>query len=149
MLPAPKGAIPMSDRGQYIKKASQIVTAVQLELDTPGFAYEKWGGTQQCKRGDWLVNNEGDTYTVDSDTFARTYRPTGIGAYVKVAPVWAEQASSAGEIRTKEGVTHYQSGDYLVYNERGSRDGYAVEKDVFERMYEPYHEDGEDRSTAR
>ena len=144
-----KGATQMSDRGQYIKKASQIVAAVQLDLDTPGFTYEKWGGTQQCKRLDWLVNNDGDIYTVDRETFARTYRPAGLGSYVKVAPVWAEQASSAGQIRTKEGVTHYESGDYLVYNERGSRDGYAVAKDVFERMYEPYREDGEGRPTAR
>jgi hypothetical protein len=127
----------MSDRSQYIKRDSQSVVAVQVDLETPGFTYAKWGGTQQCKRGDWLVNNEGDTYTVDQQTFARTYRQTGVGTYMKVAPVWAEKASTAGEIRTKEGVTHYEPGDYLVYNEPGSGDGYAVAKDVFERMYEP------------
>jgi hypothetical protein len=56
---------------------------------------------------------------------------------VKVTPVWAEVARTAGGIGTKEGVTHYQAGDYLVYNEADGGDGYAMSKATFERMYEP------------
>jgi len=110
---------------------------VQLELKTEGFTYEKWGSVQTCKAGDWLVNNEGDTYTVDNDTFARTYKSTGPGTYVKVTTIWAEVATQPGEVRTKEGTTHYGPGDYLVYNQPDGGDGYAVSSAAFERMYEP------------
>lgn len=124
-------------RRQYVKRASQFVVAVQLDLDTSGFTYTKWGDRQACKRGDWLVNNNGDVYTIDRDTFARTYESTGPGKYVKRTPVWAEVASEAGAVRTKEGTTHYAAGDYLVSNEEHGSDAYAVSKTDFERMYEP------------
>jgi hypothetical protein len=124
-------------RRKYNKRSDEFVIAVRLDLDTEGFAYRKWSGTQTCKRGDWLVNNNGDTYTVDDVTFARTYRETGPGTYLKTTPVWAETAAVAGEIRTKEGATHYEAGDYLVYNEQDGGDAYAVSKNAFERMYAP------------
>lgn len=127
----------MDKRQEYVKRASQFVIAVQVDLETDGFTYKKWGSTQTCKRGDWLVHNNGDSYTVDRDTFARTYKQTSPGTYIKVTPVWAEVASEAGEVRTKEGATHYQAGDYLVYNEPRGGDTYAVSKEAFERMYEP------------
>jgi hypothetical protein len=127
--------MPMNARLQYVKRASQSVIAVQVDLETDGFTYEKWGSTQTCKRGDWLVNNGGDTYTVDRETFARTYSAIGPGVYVKATSVWAQSANAAGEVRTKEGITHYNPGDYLVYNEPDGGDGYAVSKAVFERMY--------------
>jgi hypothetical protein len=126
----------VNTRQAYVKRDTEFVVAVQLDLDTPGFTYQKWGGTQTCKPADWLVNNGGDTYTVDRETFGRTYRATGPGTYVKVTPVWAEAAPGAGEVRTKEGSTHYEAGDYLVYNERDGADAYAVSKDAFERSYE-------------
>ena len=127
----------MNTRRPYVKRATQFVVAVQLDLETPGFSYRKWGDTQTCKRGDWLVNNDGDVYTVDRESFARTYEPTGPGTYVKRTPVWAEVAPAAGEVRTKEGATHYEAGDYLVSNDPDGSDAYAVAKDDFERMYEP------------
>jgi len=125
----------MSERVKYVKRANQSVVAVQLALETVGFTYQKWGGIQRCKAGDWIVNNNGDVYTVDGDTFARTYRATGPGTYVKTAPVWAEVAVTPGEVQTKEGTTQYQVGDYIVYNEAGGGDAYAVARDEFERMY--------------
>ena len=57
---------------KYKKKPTSFVTAVRLDLDTKGFVYNKWGGEQVCKRGDWLVNNNGDTYTVSRGSFAKT-----------------------------------------------------------------------------
>jgi hypothetical protein len=127
----------MPHRRRYRKREPQRVVAVRLALDTPGFDYRKWGAVQHCKAGDWLVDNAGDVYTVDADTFASTYRAAGEGTYVKSAPVWAEPAANPGEIRTKEGTTAYRPGDYLVYNDEAGLDGYAVRRDDFERMYEP------------
>ena len=127
----------MAARRKYVKRAGTLVVAVQLDLDTGGFTYRKWGGEQTCKPGDWIVNNGGDVYTVDRDTFARTYRAESPGLYRKVAPVWAELADRDGAITTKEGVTHYKGGDYLVFNDEQGQDGYAVTAPSFEAMYQP------------
>jgi len=127
----------MSDRRKFVKRADQAVVAVQLALDTTGFTYQKWGGTQTCKAGDWLVNNGGDVYTVDRATFERTYRQVGAGTYLKATPVWAEIAREAGTVKTKEGATRYRAGDYLVFNEEQGGDAYAVSAAKFEAMYEP------------
>ena len=126
----------MGKRRTYVKREAQGVVAVQLDLVTQGFTYEKWGGTQMCKPGDWIVNNAGDTYTIDRASFARTYQATGPGNYVKISPVWAEPATTAGDVGTKEGRTHYKAGDYLVYNQADGGDAYAVRKEDFERMYQ-------------
>ena len=121
---------------EYRRREKTTVTAVRLDLDMDGFTYKKWGGVQRCKRGDWLVDNGGDTYTVDGETFAKTYRELSSGLYEKVGTVWAEQAGAAGTIRTKEGSTDYGSGDYLVFNDPQRKDGYAVSAEKFRELYE-------------
>ena len=125
----------MSRRLKYLKRPSQIVLAVQIALDTRGFSYKKWGTTQTCRRGDWLVDNGGDVYTVNRESFARTYRRIGPGRYLKITPVWAQRAAAAGKVPTKEGVTHYRAGDYLVFNEKSGGDAYAVTAKKFHKMY--------------
>ncbi len=127
----------MGIRRKYIKRSGALVVAIQLDLDTGGFTYRKWGGEQTCKPGDWIVNNRGEVYTVDRDTFARTYRAESTGLYRKIAPVWAEVADGDGTVLTREGVTHYKAGDYLVFNDENGQDGYAVTAPSFEAMYEP------------
>ncbi len=127
----------MAELLKYLKKTTSRVVAVQLDLETRGFTYQKWGDTQTCKPGDWIVNNDGDVYTIERDSFARTYRAVSPGVYEKMAPVWAEVAERPGQIATKEGVTHYKAGDYIVYNDPDGEDGYAVEAEAFEKMYKP------------
>jgi len=127
----------VSELREYRRKEETTVTAVRLDLETEGFTYEKWGGTQHCKPGDWLVNNQGDTYTIDAVTFERTYRMVSPGVYAKHANVWAEQAVESGAIRTKEGSTEYKPGDYLVYNSPGRKDGYAMSGEKFRSLYQP------------
>ena len=126
----------MSERLKYVKRADQAVVAVQLALDTAGFTYQKWGDIQKCKTGDWIVNNDGDVYTVDQESFKRTYRQVDDAKYVKITPVWAEVAAEEGSVNTKEGATHYRAGDYLVFNEEHGGDPYAVAGDKFDEMYE-------------
>lgn len=127
----------MSIRLRYKKKVTSFVTAVQLDLETEGFVYSKWGGEQVCRRGDWLVNNNGETYTVSLQAFAKTYQFVSPGVYVKSAPVWAEVAEKAGKVKTNEGETAYKAGDYLVFNNENGTDGYAMSAEKFESMYEP------------
>ncbi len=121
---------------QYQRKKKATITAVCMDLQIEGFEYQKWGGVQRCKPGDWLVNNQGDTYTIDAETFARTYKMVSAGVYEKDAPVWAVEATKAGSIATKEGSTAYQAGDFIVYNKPDATDGYAVAKDMFHNLYE-------------
>ena len=127
----------MSTRRRYRKKADQFVVAVKLGLDTEGFTYRKWGAEQKCKAGDWVVNNNGDIYTIDGGVFAQTYRSVGPGIYVKTSPIWAERAIQPGSVATKEGRSHYNAGDYLVSNNEDGTDAYCISAAKFESMYEP------------
>jgi hypothetical protein len=129
-------------RQRYVRRPDRPIVAIQLALETDGLAYRKWGGEQRAKPGDWIVDNHGDVYTIDADVFARTYTPTGLGTYIKTTPVWAERASSAGSVKTKEGVTHYQAGDYLVSNHADGSDSYAVTRQRFEALYVRDLDDG-------
>jgi len=124
-------------RRAYRKRAGTAVTAVRLDLDTDGLLYRKWGSEQRGKPGDWLVDNGGDVYTVDATSFAATYERISPGRYRKRAPVWAERAQRAGEVRTREGVTRHAAGDYLVANDVDGQDAYAVSAERFHRLYEP------------
>jgi hypothetical protein len=124
-------------RRRYVRRPDSPVVAVRIALDTDGFVYRKWGGEQRAKAGDWLVDNDGDVYTVDAAVFARTYSrvDNAPGAYVKATPVWAERAEQAGSVRTKEGVTRYQAGDYIVSNSGDDCDQYAISAEKFETLY--------------
>ena len=125
----------LSSRRRYLRRPDRPVAAVRLALETDGLVYRKWGGDQRAKSGDWIVDNDGDVYTVDAEVFERTYRQTGTGAYVKRTPVWAERASQAGSVKTKEGVTHYDAGDYVVSNSADGSDAYAISAAKFKNLY--------------
>jgi hypothetical protein len=125
----------MKPRRRYRKKPDQYIIAIQLQLETEGFSYLKWGSEQRCKKGDWLVDNDGDIYTIDDSVFAATYHEVEPGRYVKAAPVWAEIAQTDGAIATKEGVSNYKAGDYIVYNNEDGTDRYCVSAAKFEKMY--------------
>jgi hypothetical protein len=130
-----------SARRRYVRRLDRPVVAVRLALDTDGLVYRKWGGEQRAKPGDWIVDNGNDVYTVDGQVFARTYRQTGPGTYVKLSPVWAKRVLKAGEVQTKEGVTRYEAGDYLVSNSADESDEYAVSAATFESLYTPVDEE--------
>ena len=127
----------MTTRRKYLRRPGNPIIAIQLNLDTPGLTYHKWGSTQICKSGDWIADNQGEVYSVDRESFARTYQAISPGLYRKIAPVWAERMESAGTIDTKEGVTHYEAGSYRVFNEEDGRDGYAISAARFQELYEP------------
>ena len=126
----------MGLRPKYKKKADSFVTAVQFNLETDGFTYQKWGAEQHCKKGDWLVDNDGSIYTVDEEVFEKTYRKKSPGIYVKTTSIWAEEATESGVVKTKEGASHYEAGDYLVSNNEDGSDSYCMSADKFHSMYE-------------
>ena len=124
-----------STRRRYVRRPDRPVVAVRLTVDTDGFVYRKWGHEQRANAGDWVVDNDGDVYTVAADVFQRTYRSTGKGTFVKTTPVWAERAQRAGHVGTKEGATDYKAGDYLVSNHDDGSDQYAMSAEKFESLY--------------
>ena len=126
----------MAEPRRYRKRRDQYVVAVQLNLQTDGFTFWKWGAEQRCKRGDWIVDNNGDIYVVDADVFNRTYEKTGPGIYLKTTPIWAKVAQEAGSVITKEGKSHYEAGDYLVSNDEKGTDAYCISAGKFKSMYE-------------
>lgn len=123
-------------RKPYRKKLNQAISAIQLNLDTQGFNYKKWGGEQHCKQGDWIVDNAGDIYTIDQSEFERTYKKVSNCRYIKTTKIWVSQADTNGSVITLEGETHYQAGDYLIANEKDGEYVYAISKIKFELMYE-------------
>ena len=125
----------MENFKKYRKRARSTVIAVQLDLDTEGFTYEKWGGSQRCRAGDWLVKNGDDTYTVAAETFASTYHEESPGVFEKRSGVWAARAEEDGTVRTQEGTTAYKAGDYVVFNDGDENDRWAVGAAKFEEMY--------------
>ena len=126
-----------SQRRRYISREDRAVVAIRLLLDTEGLVYRKWAEEHRAKAGDWLVDKDGDVYTVDAAVFERTYRQIGQGRYVKTASVWAVRADKAGSVRTKEGATAYEAGDYIVSNSADGFDEYAISARKFESLYTP------------
>ena len=123
-------------RLKYCKKSDQFIVAVQLNLNTQGFIYEKWGSYQRCKQNDWVVNNNGDIYTIDKEVFSKTYKKVQDGIYVKTGYVYAEVTKESGTVETREGRSHYKKGDYLLFNSEDGTDTYCVSAKKFESMYE-------------
>ena len=123
-------------RHKYRKRDDQYVIAVQINLDSKGFEYRKWGAIQKCRPGDWLVNNAGETYTIDQNVFEKTYEKIEDGKYIKITPVWAEIAKEDGCIQTIEGKSFYKAGDYLVFNDNAGVDAYCIDAEQFNKMYQ-------------
>ena len=128
----------MSNRArEYRKRDNRSVIAVQLDLQFEQFNYQKWGDTQRALPGDWLVCNQGDTYTVDAEVFAKTYTQVAPGQYKKTATVWAWQASEQGAVKTIEGSTAFSAGDYLIADAEGAEPDYAISNEKFLQLYQP------------
>lgn len=125
----------------YKRKKTPPITAIQLNFDVPKdqkvmFKYEKWGATQQCKPGDWLAKNGDEVYTIDAESFKKTYTKVEGDLYEKTVGVYATKAKEDGSINTKEGTTHYKTGDWIVYNDEGLTDGYAISDTKMRSMYD-------------
>ncbi|SMX29505.1 hypothetical protein TRP8649_03641 [Pelagimonas phthalicica] len=121
---------------RYRRREMTTVIAVQIALDTEGFSYKKWGDVQVARAGDWLVNNNGNAYTIDREIFEKTYSQVSDGVYEKTGLVWAERAQKAGKVRSTSGFTNYHAGDFVVFNDEDRTDGWAMREEEFKRLYE-------------
>lgn len=123
---------------EYKRRPTATVVAIPLNLDMTALVYNKWGGIQIGKPGDWLVQNGAEVYTVDKDSFAKTYAQVeGMpGRYAKTGVVWAMEADTDGKVKTKEGYSDYKRGDMLVWNDPDQSDGYCMSQEKFFELYE-------------
>lgn len=120
---------------EYIP-CGEPVTAIQIKLDTEGLFYNKWGSNQIGKKNDWLVESAtGSVYTIDNESFEKTYKLYSKGRYIKFASIWVTIADHDGNIKTKEGYSHYKDGDYLVANNQNGEDPYTPPADVIKNNY--------------
>ena len=125
-------------RTKFKKNPKLTITAVQVNLDLEQpITYKKWGGVQTCKQGDWIVNGSGETYSIDKESFAKTYAEVSPGVYVKTGFVWAEAATEDGSVPTKEGHSAYAKGDFIVCNNEDGTDAYCMTAEKFNALYVP------------
>lgn len=87
----------MDELKRYRRRKNATVVAVQIDLETDGFTYQKWGDVQVARAGDWLVNNNGSVYTIDSRVFERTYSEISLGLYEKTTLTRRESQSLMGK----------------------------------------------------
>lgn len=105
-----------------------------IKLHDISVTYEKWGGTQVGKLGDWLIESGDECYTCDADVFAETYAAAERdGYYYKTGTIDAEVQTTSGVIVTLEGESEYSVGDFIATNPGG--DQYVISKEVFEATY--------------
>ena len=120
---------------EYIP-CGEPVTAIQIKLETNGLVYNKWGGEQIGKQNDWLVESStGSVYTIDDESFKKTYKMESAGRYVKFASIWVTIADHDGKVKTKEGYSEYKKGEYLVANCENGDDPYTPPYDVIQNNY--------------
>ena len=108
-----------------------------LEI-TSDLGYRKWGGDQSASVGDFLVLNPAagnDLYTCEKTVMLSTYEEVTPNEFLKTASIEAREATSSGEIRTLEGFSKFQPGDFIVTNPGG--DQYVISARNFHEMYDP------------
>jgi len=126
---------PSSKRREFTPRDNKYVEAIKLDLDFDGFTFQKWGHSQKCKRNDWLIFSEGDTYTVDHEYFLQHFKTQSPGRWKKVGKICAEEAEENGFVQTLEGKTNYKKGDFIVSNYGKGGDQYAIPRIVFHNKY--------------
>jgi len=123
---------------RFTPNPSNFAIAIKIDLNlTTDLFYHKWGDVQMASSGDYLVLKNGETYTIEESSFESTYSPIPgqPGAYVKTGDVWAIVATEDGQITTKEGLTSFKAGDYIVSNDQLFEDTYAISRKKFDELY--------------
>lgn len=124
---------------QYERRPDGLIIAIQIRLDLEagGIAYRKWDSEQWGKRGDWLINDDGDTYTVSAENFANDYELSESGLYRNTAKVWAEEATGSGFVEIRGGTAPFVEGNMLVFSDPDRKEGQVFFYNKFNRLYRP------------
>lgn len=120
----------LHDRGRVFLPTS-VVRVIQL--DAPLTWNADHGSTMQAQPGDWLVQSEGDTWSVEDGIFRVTYEHLRDDLYRKVTPVLAVELPAAGTVLSREGMVEAEQGDLLVCNVTG--ECWSMPKEKFFQRY--------------
>jgi hypothetical protein len=126
----------MKNLNKFVRKAIPV-TAIQIDFDKVSFTYHKWGSDQKATSGDWIVNTNGDIFTVPREIFARSYKMIGHGQYLQTGDVWVRHTIEPGFLKTNNGKVNYKAGDYLVFNDPEGNHGIVVKPNIFTEFYLP------------
>jgi len=129
-MPPVEIAALLEQAAQY--RPSTVVSAHRLDAATTWETDR--GATLRAEAGDWeLTDEQGNRWTVEPATFARSYHRRPDGRYVKHEPVDAVRLTRDLDVPTAEGMSTAHAGDWLLRDARGAV--WPVPDDVFRTRY--------------
>ncbi|MGQ7787939.1 PGDYG domain-containing protein [Nesterenkonia sp. K-15-9-6] len=96
------------------------------------------GAVMEAKPGDWIVDDDGQQWSVDAEVFAETYEAVSEGRYRKTGEVRARQIAQPTSLETLEGSDQLDAGDWVVQNASG--ECWGVSDARFRRRYQVLHD---------
>lgn len=93
------------------------------------------GARLQAQPGDWELTDDGNSWTITADAFARSYQARSDGRYAKKEIVQAVRLAEPVEVSTAEGPSTGRPGDWLVRDPVGAV--WPVPDHTFRRRYRP------------
>lgn len=103
------------------------------QRDSPWTWTSPSGATMQAGPGDWLVQENGATWSVRNDIFRSSYRHVSGHEWQRCGTVLARLAQPGETVDTVEGPTVAADGDWVVIGDTGEQ--WPVPADVFARHY--------------
>lgn len=115
------------------RPCTRVGSVTAERLDTPWTWTSPSGATMQAGAGDWLVHEDGASWSVRDDIFRSSYRHASGHQWQRRGTVVARLAQAGETIDTPEGPTIAADGDWVVKGNHG--DQWPVPGDVFARHY--------------
>lgn len=122
------------------RPCTRVGTVTAEQQDAPWTWTSPSGATMQADPGDWLVQEDGASWSVRDDIFRSSYRHLTGSQWQRRGTVLARQAQAGEVIDTPEGPTEAADGDWVIRGNHG--DQWPVPADVFERHYVETPQDG-------
>lgn len=111
----------------------RVGTVRAEQRDRPWTWTSASGATMQAATGDWLVEEDGESWSVRDDIFRSSYRHVTGAQWQRYGSVLARTAQPGETIETPEGPTLAADGDWVVQGGHG--DQWPVPADVFAHHY--------------
>ena len=113
---------------------SPIANPVKAQKLTDTFQWQSTDGNNLVgEKGDYLIESDGNRWTVQPEIFEKTYSENSDGTFTKTAQVIAVKVNAALTINTLEGESVVHEGDYLLCGE--SADVWSIDSTNFVKKY--------------
>lgn len=115
------------------RPCARVGTVTAQQRDKPWAWTSRSGATMQADPGDWMVEENGESWSVRDDIFRSSYRHLSGSQWQRSGTILARPAQPGETIDTPEGPTTAADGDWVVRGNHG--DHWPVPADVFARHY--------------